>query len=305
MKILNFGSLNIDNVYELESFPKAGETVSSLNLAHIAGGKGLNQSVALANAGVNVFHAGCVGKDGLFLKELLLKHGVNTDFIKEIDEINGHAIIEVDKTGQNSIILYGGSNQKITRGQIDETLSFFEKGDYILLQNEINDIAYIMEKANEKGIRIVLNPSPFNEKILKLPLKYVDWFFVNEIEGSYLSDETEPEKIIEQMNKKYNNVNVLLTLGKKGAVAYTKKETAKRKAFNVKVVDTTAAGDTFTGYFLSAVFENKPIKYALDLATAASALAVGKKGASVSIPERAETEKALKILSEKEEKESD
>lgn len=186
MKALNYGSLNIDFVYNVKHFVRSGETISSHNMAIFAGGKGLNQSVALAKSGIDTWHAGNIGEDGEFLAEILQKAGAHTDFISRLPGRNGHAIIQKQLNGQNCILLYGGSNRQNTRTQVDEVLSHFEKGDYLILQNEINEIAYIMERAHEKGMIIVLNPSPMDEKIFTYPLEYVDYFLLNEIEAKDL-----------------------------------------------------------------------------------------------------------------------
>lgn len=284
MKVLNFGSLNIDFVYNVDSFVIPGETISSSKLETFAGGKGLNQSVALANAGAEVYHAGCVGSDGKFLVELLESKGVNTDFLVEADEKNGHAIIQIDKTGQNCIILYGGTNQKITKEQVDSTLSYFSKGDILVLQNEINLNEYIMEKAAEKGMLIALNPSPFNEKIYNLPLDKVSFFLVNEIEGKCLSEKESHLEILKELGKKYNGAKIILTVGKKGVMAYDDGEIFSHGIYDVPVVDTTGAGDTFTGFFLSSYAKGKGMAKSLEIASRASALAITEKGAANAIP---------------------
>jgi len=151
MKILNFGSLNIDYTYQVEHFVRAGETLSSDSLQIFSGGKGLNQSIALSRAGADVWHAGAVGKeDGEFLLRQLEEAGVHTEFIAHTEGKTGHAIIQKDPTGQNCILLYGGANQEITRQMADRVLESFEEGDFLILQNEISEIGYIMEKAHEK-----------------------------------------------------------------------------------------------------------------------------------------------------------
>ena len=185
MKVLCFGSLNIDYTYKVDHFVKKGETLSSDALHVFGGGKGLNQSVALAKAGCEVYHAGAIGEDGLFLLDMLKSSGAKTDYVKILkDEKTGHAIIQNDRSGDNCILLYGGANQAMNKSQVDEVLSHFEKGDYIVLQNEINELTYIVEKAHERGMIIILNPSPMNEKILALPLEVVDYFILNEIEAA-------------------------------------------------------------------------------------------------------------------------
>ena len=163
MKVLSFGSLNIDYVYKVDHFVQKGETLSSKSLNVFSGGKGLNQSIALAKAGVETYHAGAIGEDGKFLLEILEEAGVDTSCVKILsDERTGNAIIQNDEDGDNCILLYGGANQAITKAQVDAVLSRFDAGDYLVLQNEINELPYMMTKAHEKGMKIVLNPSPMN-----------------------------------------------------------------------------------------------------------------------------------------------
>ncbi|MCI7093143.1 MAG: PfkB family carbohydrate kinase, partial [Lachnospiraceae bacterium] len=170
-KILCFGSLNIDHVYSVDHFVAKGETLSSQKLETFTGGKGLNQSVALARAGAETYHAGAIGPDGSFLLDMMKEAGVHTDYVTMIpDAHTGHAIIQRDKEGDNCILLYGGTNQLITKEQADSVLNHFSAGDYLVLQNEINQLPYIVEKAHALGMTIVLNPSPMNEKVLQLPL---------------------------------------------------------------------------------------------------------------------------------------
>ena len=141
MKVLNFGSLNIDYVYDVDDFVKKGETISSKDLNVFCGGKGLNQSVALAKAGAEVYHAGMIGEDGKFLLDLLKEAGVNIDNVVIRDDIRtGNAIIQRNKSGDNCIILFSGANRSITKDYVDRVLSGFEKGDYIVLQNEISEL---------------------------------------------------------------------------------------------------------------------------------------------------------------------
>lgn len=187
MKVLCFGSLNIDYTYKVDHFVQKGETLSSECLQVFSGGKGLNQSIALAKAGVETWHAGSIGVDGRFLLEHMEKAGVNTECVSILEDIrSGNAIIQNDKEGDNCIILYGGANQAITRAQADAVLSRCQEGDFIVLQNEINELDYIIEKAYKNRLKIVLNPSPMDEKIRKLPLEYVDYFVLNEIEAEQL-----------------------------------------------------------------------------------------------------------------------
>ena len=284
MKILNIGSLNIDYVYQVDDFVAGGETKLSESMKIFSGGKGLNQSIALKRAGAEVYHGGLIGRDGLFLKELLQKEGVNTDFISTVDESTGHAIIQVNKSGENCILLFGGANQLFAADGIDAILGSFNKGDYVLLQNEINHMDYIINKAYDLGLNIILNPSPINDKLKGYPLDKVSTFILNEIEGSELTGMNEAESILKVLIAKYPNSNFVLTLGSKGVIYGHKEERIAVEAKKVIPVDTTAAGDTFTGYYLSGILKGKTVKEALELATAAAALAVTRAGAAPSIP---------------------
>lgn len=286
MKVLNFGSLNIDYVYDVEHFVERGETISSNNLQIFPGGKGLNQSIALSKAGISVYHAGIIGEDGEFLKEILEAANVNTKYLQKTKKVRtGNAIIQKDKNGDNCILLYSGSNHCITKDMVDEILNDFENGDFILLQNEINEISYIVKEAHKKGMKVILNPSPMNEKILEIPLECVDYFILNEIEAQHLvGEKKENEILLECLQKKFPNAELILTLGEDGCMYSGKEGRFEQKSYQVPVVDTTAAGDTFTGYYLAEIFRKHSVKEALKMATRASALAVMKKGASPSIP---------------------
>ena len=280
MKVLCFGSLNIDYTYKVPHFVKKGETLASERLQVFGGGKGLNQSVALATAGTEVYHAGSIGQDGMFLLDMLKDAGANTDFVKILDTVRtGNAIIQNDKSGDNCIILYGGANQAITREQVDEVMSHFESGDYLVLQNEINELGYIVEKAHEKGMIIVLNPSPMNEKILALPLDVINYFILNEVEAAQIlgkedKGEESWEQIADDLLKKFPQATIVLTMGSEGSVFKNQKETVCQSIYKVQAVDTTAAGDTFSGYFIGGILGGLSAKEAMDQASKASAIAV-------------------------------
>ena len=314
MKALNYGSLNIDFVYNVEHFVRSGETISSQNMAIFAGGKGLNQSVALAKSGIDTWHAGCIGEDGEFLADILQKSGAHTELISRLPGRNGHAIIQKQPNGQNCILLYGGSNQQNTREQIDEVMSHFEKGDYLILQNEINEISYIMERAHEKGMIIVLNPSPMDEKIRTYPLEYVDYFLLNEIEAKDLTgfdqnladtdqhrvqemDEVSSawDALLEEVCSHFPNSKVVLTLGEYGSIYKDEKQKIHQPIMKVPVVDTTAAGDTFTGFFIGSIAKGLSPENAMKIAAKASAIAVSRQGAAPSIPELGEVERDMTL----------
>ena len=235
MAIVNIGSMNIDKVYGVEQFVTAGETISATSYYENFGGKGLNQSVAIARAGAKVFHAGAVGTDGQCLLDFLQDSGVDTSLIRRADVKQGNALIQVDTNGQNCIIVYGGSNAEVTKEDVDAVLSHFRPGDYLVLQNETSSLAYAVDAAYARGLCTVLNASPVNEK-----LKDVD-------------------------------------LGKLGWLK----------------VDTTAAGDTFTGFFIGSLENGKPLPQALKTAAMAASIAITRPGAAPSIPGIVEVEEAL------------
>lgn len=293
MKICNFGSLNIDYVYTVEHFVCPGETLNSTCMERFAGGKGLNQSIALARAGAQVVHAGEIGPEGIFLKETLDRSGVDTSMIKLGQGSTGHAIIQVDQHGENCILLFGGTNQQIDEIFVDEVLALFEKDDILLLQNEINQLPLIVRKAYDKGMRIALNPSPYDKNLSEVPLECIRWFIMNEIEGRELTGMNSADDIVDAMLIRYPQCCVMLTLGKKGAVYADKQQRLYQDIFATTEVDTTAAGDTFTGYFLAGLLQDLPMETILRRASYASSLAVSRKGASGSIPMLSEVDLGL------------
>lgn len=298
MKILNFGSLNIDYIYKVDHFVRKGETLSSKDLSVSYGGKGLNQSIALCKAGVQVFHAGLIGRDGVLLKKLLDDSGADTRFLKITDNVRtGNAIIQNDSSGDNCILLYGGANKEITVEFIDEVLSHFSAGDWLVIQNEISSIPYLIKCAHNKGMRIIWNPSPISDILYQIPLVDIDCFIVNEIEGTAIAQTPSPlsrKQLANRLKDLYPDKEILLTFGEYGSVCLYKNSYTWQPAFSVKATDTTAAGDTFAGYYLACRFQEKPIAMCLQYAAAASALAVTKQGAAVSIPAKSETEFFLK-----------
>lgn len=290
MKILNFGSLNIDKVYAVEEIVKGGETIDSVSFSESVGGKGLNQSIAVAKAGGNIMHAGCVGKDGEILLQALKDNNVDTSLIKTVETASGQAIIQVDKHGQNCIILFHGANYEVDKAYIDEAMQDFVQGDILILQNEISNIDYIIEVAKAKQMKIYLNPSPINENLNKYNMQAIDGIFVNEHEGAYLADKEKVEDILDSLASKYSELEIILTFGDKGAYYRHKDINIFQPAYKVDAVDTTAAGDTFTGYFIALRQQGKSIEESLQKASKASSITVSRKGASISIPKIAEVD---------------
>jgi len=296
-KICNFGSINIDHVYRVKEFVRPGETLSSLSYRIFPGGKGLNQSIALARAGANVFHAGAVGKGDQWLIQRLVDEGVATEFVTHSETVTGHAIIQVTDTGENSIILHPGANHSISSDDVVDVLGNFSKGDYCLLQNEINAITEIMNEAAQRELRIVFNPAPMTTEVQNYPLHKIDILITNQVEGAMLSGEKSPKGIVQYLRRQYEDTAILLTLGN-GGVIYSDKEHPwlEFPARVVEVVDTTAAGDTLIGYFLASITKGLPIKDALETGIIASALCITKPGAADSIPTADEVDNAKTTL---------
>ena len=293
MKVLNFGSLNVDYVYQVDHIMLPGETQSSTNRSVFAGGKGLNQSVALSKAGLPTYHAGQVGRDadGEMLLGVLKEYGVDTSLVRKIDGPCGHTMIQIDKNAQNCILLYGGANRCIPKSYREEVFSHFTQGDVIVLQNEINDLDEVIRMAHEKGMTIVLNPSPFDAYLDACDWSLIDIFFINEVEGAQISGREEPEEILDWFRTNHPKATVVLTLGGSGSCCMKDGKVFHQDIIPVQAVDTTAAGDTFTGFFLQAYLNGQTIPESLALAAKASSITVSRAGAAVSIPTMAEVEK--------------
>ena len=293
MKVLNIGSMNLDLVYTVDHIVQPGETEATGSRNVFLGGKGINQSMALAKAGVEVYHGGLIGNGGQPFLDACKEYGVKADYIRTIPGKSGHAVIQRDKNAQNCILLYGGANQQLTEEYVDEVLSHFGAEDMLLLQNEVNQLPYIVDRAYEKGMQIALNPSPFNEKLDAVDMTKISLFLLNEVEGNQVTGETEPEAIIAKMQALYPHAKIVLTLGKDGAMYAEGDQRVYQPIFPVKAVDTTAAGDTFTGYFLAGMADGMSVADTLKMSAKASSIAVTRAGAVPSIPYRAEVMEAL------------
>ncbi len=293
MRVLNIGSLNLDYVYSVDHIILPGETEATGTRNVFLGGKGINQSMALAKAGVEVYHGGLIGNGGQPFLDACAEYGVHADFIRKVDAPDGHTIIQIDKNAQNSILLFGGTNQMLTEEFIDEILSHFTSEDILLLQNEVNLLPYIVDQAYAKGMQIALNPSPFNEKLDAVDMTKISIFLLNEVEGNQLTGLTEPNAILDKLKELYPHAKVVLTLGGDGAMYADEHLRIHQPIFKVKAVDTTAAGDTFTGYFLAGLMSGMEMQDVLRMCAKASSIAVTRPGAVPSIPYRAEVEAAL------------
>ena len=294
MRALNFGSLNLDYVYQVAHFVQPGETLATSSRAVKFGGKGLNQSIALVRAGASTAHAGCVGSGGESLRRLLDDNGVDTSCLLSVDEMQGHTVIQVNPQGENCILLYGGSNRCVTEEQVKRTMAQCSAGDYLVLQNEINLLPMIVDEGAKQGMNIVLNPSPYNDALRNVDYSKLTWLLVNEIEAEQITGENDPDEAWKVLHTHYPKLSVLITLGSRGSVVHRVTEggveTVRQLAERVKAVDTTAAGDTFTGYFIAGLMENMPLQACMQRASHASAISVTRPGAADSIPLRSEVE---------------
>lgn len=294
MKILNFGSLNIDTTFFVASHASKGETVAASGRNVSFGGKGLNQSVSLARAGATVFHAGKIGNDGVALRDYLAGAGADVSLVTISEKSTGCAMIQVDPSGENCIVVYGGANRDVTTDDADAVLERFSTGDVLLLQNEISNVGYIAKTAKKRGMTVVLNPSPLDE--LDVDMDDVDMIILNETESEAIFGSSDAERVRETVTSRGGKMKVVLTLGSRGACYIDAGEIIKVDAMKVKAVDTTGAGDTFTGYFLAGYFGGSTAEAALRAATVAAGISVTKNGAATSIPTGDEVEKTMKSL---------
>lgn len=284
MKVYNFGSLNIDHVYCVDHISRPGETISSTDYAIYPGGKGANQSVAVARAGGTVLHVGRIGRDGLWMVEDMKRDGVDTTHTMVSEHPSGHALIQVDAEGQNSIVIHGGTNREIDAEQVDAVLAEASAEDMVLLQNEINNIPYVIEAAAAKGMGVCINPAPMEPAVRDYPLDKVSLLIVNESEGESLTGLTDSEEIVSKLRRRYPRAQIILTMGSRGAVFEGEDERCLVEARRVEPVDTTAAGDVFVGYFLAGLQQGRSNGEAMAFANNAASISVTRKGASSSIP---------------------
>ena len=284
MRVFNFGSLNIDHVYSMDKFVSPGETLPSISYSKFAGGKGLNQSIALAKAGIKVTHLGSVGEDGYFLRDLLDTNGVDAQELQILSFASGHAIIQVDANGENCIILHGGANVKNDEDKVLQKLQNAENGDIFLTQNETNGVAFLISKAKDLGLTTVFNPAPMTEDVSNYPLEKVDYLILNYTEGKMLSGASESSKIIETLSQKYPRAKIVLTLGADGVIYKDDVEEIKVESIETEVIDSTSAGDTFSAYFIAGINMGLDVKAALRQGCKASSICITREGAANSIP---------------------
>ena len=284
MKALVFGSCNLDAVWQVPRIVSPGETLGVRHFTLSPGGKGLNQAVALKKAGMDAYFAGCVGPDGALLRQTLLENGVDESGLRTVDTPSGTAQIQVTDEGENAILLFRGANGEVTRAMADETLSRFAPGDLLVLQNEISELTYLISEGYRRGMAVVLNPSPFDDAMRDVDYAKVSLVFVNETEFAGLAAGRTTEDFIADMRRSCPDTRWVVTLGANGSFYFDKDQYCFQPAFPAHAVDTTCAGDTFTGFFTAALCKGEPVPEALRLGAAASAVTVSRVGAACAIP---------------------
>jgi ribokinase len=278
------GSLNLDYVYRVQSIVRPGETIMAQGSNTHFGGKGANQSIALARAGANVFHVGMIGPDGTELLKNLQTNHVDSKYVQISSNRTGHAIIQVQESGENSIIVESGANGAIPHELITEALGHAVSGDWLLTQNETNLIEWTIGYAKERGMKVAYNPSPFDRATADEVLDSIDLLILNKSEGQALTEQEEPNQILDAIFKRNNSVEVVITLGDLGAYYATSSSKIFEPAIKVAAIDTTAAGDTFLGYFIGSRIANLSPSESLQRATKAASICVTRVGAANSIP---------------------
>ena len=296
--VFHLGSINIDRVYSLDHIVAPGETERASNLAFFPGGKGLNQSIALARAGAAVRQIGAVGtSDGEPLRILLSENGVQIDAIQTVPGETGHAVILVDAAGMNSIIVTPGANACVTTEQIQSAISTAKPGDFFLAQNETSCLPDAIRLAHRANLRIFLNPSPITPELEVSPLELVSDFLLNETEAAFLANcpvSTDPGTILHRLLFRFPNARFVLTCGAAGAwFADALTPPLLSPSFPTDPIDTTAAGDTFAGFYIAAIADSLPPREAMRLANAAAAISITRPGASPSIPTAREVARFL------------
>ena len=292
-KLLNVGSLNVDLVYCVPHIVRPGQTLAALGRERFAGGKGLNQSIAAARAGLRTLHLGRIGRDGLWLRDALAEAGVDVGHVAVDDEHpTGHALIQVSAGGENAILVDAGANGRLDPAAVAAVLAdAAEPGDWALFQNETNGVAQLLAAAADAGLKIAFNPAPMTAAAAEYPLDRVDLLVVNETEAEALSGEADPRRAAALLPAKVRG-EVVVTAGAAGAFVCAGGRVQHVPALAAQVVDTTAAGDTFIGYLLAGLAEGMSLADAAGLGCAAAAIGVGRAGASPSVPARTEVDAA-------------
>ncbi|WP_299152683.1 ribokinase [uncultured Tateyamaria sp.] len=289
MAVWNLGSINIDNIYHVPHFPAPGETLSASAHSQGLGGKGANMSVAIARAAARVSHIGAVGGDGGWTVDRLMEYGVDTRRIDRIaSAATGHANISVDDHGENQIILYPGTNLMISNDAINSALSAAAAGDFLVMQNETNGQKLAAQTARQMGLRVVYAAAPFDADAVSDVLSLTDLLVLNQIEADQLQEAM--GKPLDQLGV----AHIVVTLGADGCRWLDVQAGSELRvpAIPVEAVDTTGAGDTFTGYLVAGLDRGMPMQQALKLATQAGAIMVTRHGTADVIPDLKDIEDA-------------
>ena len=285
-KILVIGSIAIDNTIYTQTLPSAGTTTIADSYFTNIGGKGANQACAAMFLGADVAFIGAVGKDhnGDMVIDFLNQQGLKSR-IKRSDKPTGVAfIILEEKSAENRILIVQGANNDLTKDDIDQNLDLFNEGDILLTQfeNSVETVEYVLKKAKEKGMIVVLNPAPI-KKVHDSIYQYVDYLVPNEHELEALSNNKKVLQGCRNLLDKGAKI-VIVTLGEKGSILVNKKEMIEVAPHKVNAVDTTAAGDSYLGALVTKLAEDTPIKEAMEFASLCSSKTVTKKGAIISLP---------------------
>ena len=267
MAVWNLGSINIDNAYRVPHLPSAGETIRAKSHQKGLGGKGANISVAIARGAASVTHIGAVGADGAWAVERLMEYGVDTRHITKLaNEATGHANIAVADDGENQIIIYPGTNRMITDDMIGGALAVASPGDILVMQNETNGQLRAAKIAKKMGLNVVYAAAPFEAEAVTSVLPYTDLLVLNAVEANQL------KAVLGRSLKDLDVHNIVVTQGGDGSCwidALAKLET-HIPAISVASVDTTGAGDTFTGFLVAGLDRGLPMMQSLNLATQAA-----------------------------------
>ncbi len=287
--IFNFGSINVDHVYRVAEMPLPGETLTAGSYQKLLGGKGINQSIAIARAGQVPVHIGAVGSDDGWTMEQVKSFGIDTAMIARSTHPTGHAVIYVDEAGENQIVIFGGANRDLKPAQIEKAFETCTGADHwVLVQNETNLLADIVDQAKSAGFKVAYSAAPFVAGTVAEVIDKIDLLAVNEIEAQ------ETARLLGVAVSGIAVPELLITRGSKGVEFHSHGDVHHHPAFQVEAVDTTGAGDTFLGSFLAHHCHGIELTQSLRYASAASALQVTRPGAAVAIPAREEVEIFLK-----------